>query len=284
MRRRIKRQFDPKKREHAAHKSAPPHSHRGRSKGILQHQRPSNDPRHDFAHRGIAVCVGTAGNGNHGRKLRIAKSGEDASDARDDEGKHNRRPRKLRRRRPRQYKNSGADNGADAECGQINGSQRSLERMFAFSRSFVQNRSDWLGGKEPCHTSSSRFSLRSIAPAATSETGKKLAPFAEILQGQRPFTLVRCSCSTLLLPRSASPAAARTRIQARPAEPESTPAMCIAACTATARCRSTRPSQYMPQAAPDILTPYRDVPHPASLSAAQKARQSSKYRTAAPRT
>ena len=59
---------------------APRYAHGDGGHGIFQHEVPADDPRHEFAHGGIGIGVGTAGNGEHRGELGIAQSGKAAGD------------------------------------------------------------------------------------------------------------------------------------------------------------------------------------------------------------
>src|SRR5215471_4970406 len=54
---------------------------------VFKDKVPADNPRDKFAHGGVGVCVGAAGDGNHGGKLGVTDGGETASDGDENEGK-----------------------------------------------------------------------------------------------------------------------------------------------------------------------------------------------------
>ena len=56
--------------------------------GIFENQIPADDPGEDFAQRGVGIGIGAAGDGDHGGKLRVTKTGKAAGQR--DEKKRNR--------------------------------------------------------------------------------------------------------------------------------------------------------------------------------------------------
>ena len=68
------------------------HADRHVADGVLKNQVPSDNPGGEFAHRGIGVGIGTAGNRNHGRKLGVADGGESAGDGHENKREGDRRP------------------------------------------------------------------------------------------------------------------------------------------------------------------------------------------------
>ena len=60
------------------------HSHVGA--GILKDQIPADDPGDEFAHGGVGVGVGRAGDGNHGSEFGITEAGERTDKRDQDEG------------------------------------------------------------------------------------------------------------------------------------------------------------------------------------------------------
>jgi hypothetical protein len=51
---------------------------------IFENQVPADDPCDEFAHAGVGVCVGGAGDGDHGGQFGIAKRGKRAHDGYED--------------------------------------------------------------------------------------------------------------------------------------------------------------------------------------------------------
>ena len=119
--------------------------------GVFENQIPADDPGEDFAQRGVGIGVGAAGDGDHGGKLGVTKTGKAAGQR--DEKKRNRdggsggrapvhehgrgtaMPQIIDEQvedlgmqdggsleifsggsRPGENKNSRADDGADAQC------------------------------------------------------------------------------------------------------------------------------------------------------------------------
>ena len=60
--------------------------------GIFKNEIPADDPGDEFPHRRVRVGVRTAGNGNHGGKLRVAHRREAANDRHQNEGNSDGRP------------------------------------------------------------------------------------------------------------------------------------------------------------------------------------------------
>src|SRR5262249_7052349 len=54
--------------------------------GVFEDQIPADDPRDDFAHRGVGVGVSAAGDGDHGSELGVADGGKAAGDGDENEG------------------------------------------------------------------------------------------------------------------------------------------------------------------------------------------------------
>ena len=59
--------------------------------GVFENQIPADDPRDEFAHGGVGVGVGAAGDGNHGGEFGITDRSESADDGDEDEGQGDRR-------------------------------------------------------------------------------------------------------------------------------------------------------------------------------------------------
>ena len=53
--------------------------------GVFEDEVPADDPRDEFAHRGVGVGVGGAGDGDHGGEFGIAEAGEAADDGDQDQ-------------------------------------------------------------------------------------------------------------------------------------------------------------------------------------------------------
>ena len=73
--------------------AAKPDAHAHVAEGVLENEVPADDPRDQFAHGGVGVGVGRAGDGNHRRELGIAEAGERADDGDQHQRKRQRRTR-----------------------------------------------------------------------------------------------------------------------------------------------------------------------------------------------
>ena len=71
--------------EHAIGVRAPGDCHCRRADRVFKDQVPANDPRGEFAHRCVRICVGAACDRNHRGELGVAQSGKSAADSRDNE-------------------------------------------------------------------------------------------------------------------------------------------------------------------------------------------------------
>jgi hypothetical protein len=116
---------------------------------VLEDEVPSDDPCEQLAEGRVRVRVGAAGDRHHGRELGIAEPGERAREPGDDEGQDEPGPRELVRRQPGQHEDAGADDGADAERGQADGSEDAAELMLPGE--LGQQHLDALGPKERVH-------------------------------------------------------------------------------------------------------------------------------------
>src|SRR6202007_175246 len=54
--------------------------------GVFENQVPANDPGDQFAHGGVGVGVGAAGNRNHGREFGVTQCGKTANNRDEHEG------------------------------------------------------------------------------------------------------------------------------------------------------------------------------------------------------
>ena len=97
---------------------------------ILEDKIPTDDPGDEFTERGIAVGIRAPGDRDHACKLRVAKSGEKASQSGYNEGDDDCRSGVLSRGSSRQHENSGADDRADAQRGEVERAERASERVF----------------------------------------------------------------------------------------------------------------------------------------------------------
>ena len=113
--------------EHLVEVLAPRDGDRGRADRVLEHQIPPDDPGDQLAHRHVRIRVRAAGDRDHRRELGVAESGEGAADARDDERERHRRAGAFGDRRRGAHEQARADDGADAERDEREGTERSLE-------------------------------------------------------------------------------------------------------------------------------------------------------------
>ena len=123
------RQLDPVHVQQLHHVARPAHRNGGRAHGVFQHQVPADDPRQQFAHGGVGVGVGAAGDRNHGGEFAVAHAGEGAADGRDHEREHHRRPGVIRRGDAGQREQARADDGADPQRDQVDRPQRAFQVM-----------------------------------------------------------------------------------------------------------------------------------------------------------
>ena len=82
---------------------------------IFENQVPADNPREDFAERGLRIGISGTRDRDHRSKLRIAEAGERADDAGDDVGDEDGGPRVERRGVTGTDEDAGADDAADAE-------------------------------------------------------------------------------------------------------------------------------------------------------------------------
>ncbi len=131
-------------------------AHRHVADGVLQDEIPAYDPGDQFAHGGVGVGVGAAGDGNHRGELGIAEPGEGADDRHQNDGESEGRPcsgatgqgmvvhQVIEQRRVQNRggvklfsrdgsadhgENSRTDHRADAQRGQRPGSERFLQTV-----------------------------------------------------------------------------------------------------------------------------------------------------------
>ncbi len=117
----------------------PADGHGRRADGIFEDQIPADDPGQEFAHGCVGICVGAAGDGNHGSEFAITKSCKAAADRSRNERKHDCGAGMGGGGYTGQRENARADDGADAESDECRWTQRPLERMLAGHFGFGQN-------------------------------------------------------------------------------------------------------------------------------------------------
>ncbi len=109
--------------EDGDHIARPADRHGGGGHAVLQHQQPAHDPGEDLAQGAVGIGVGGAGH-RHGRgQLGVAQAGEGAGDARQHEGEDDGRAGMGGRHLAGQHEDARADDAADAETDQIDGTQ-----------------------------------------------------------------------------------------------------------------------------------------------------------------
>ena len=124
----------------------------GGGEQVFQNQVPANDPREEFAQAGVGVGVGAAGGGDHGGVFGIAEAGEQTADARDGEGENEGGSGVVCGRGSGEDEDSGADDGADAEEGELPRAEGFDEAGLVFG--LVLEVIDLFGSKEglkKCH-------------------------------------------------------------------------------------------------------------------------------------
>ena len=53
--------------------------------GVFEDEVPTDNPGDEFAHGCVGICIGTAGDRNHGGEFRVTETGKGAPDAGQDE-------------------------------------------------------------------------------------------------------------------------------------------------------------------------------------------------------
>ncbi len=125
------RQMDMEEREEILEVVGPAVRDGGGGHGVLENQVPADDPGKQLAERRVGVGVGRARDGHHGGKFRVAQGGENARDSGDDEGQHQRGAGAIVRRDARQDEDAGADDGADAEARELDGTEDAAQAIVA---------------------------------------------------------------------------------------------------------------------------------------------------------
>ena len=118
----------------------------GRGEQVFQNKVPANDPGEEFAEAGIGVGVGAAGGRNHGGVFGIAEASKEAADARDGEGENEGGSGVICRGGAGEDKDSGADDGANAEKGELPWAEGFDKAGFVFG--LVLEMVDLFGSKE----------------------------------------------------------------------------------------------------------------------------------------
>ena len=113
------RQVQSEAQENTLEKATPAYGHRHRPHRVFENQVPADHPRDDLAQRRIGVGVCAPRNGDHRGELRVAQRRKRTGQAGGQIRKHNRRTGLVGRSGPGQDEDSGANDGADAEQGQV---------------------------------------------------------------------------------------------------------------------------------------------------------------------
>ncbi len=125
--------------------SGPSHGDGGGAEEILEDQVPADDPGNKFTERRIAVRIGAPGDRDHAREFGVAQAREKASESGYNEGEDDCRSGVRRGRPSRQHENSGADDRADAQRGEVQRAERAPQRVFGgFARCLSLQNSDAL--------------------------------------------------------------------------------------------------------------------------------------------
>ena len=117
---------------------------------VLEDQVPADDPRDELAERRVAVGVGRAGHRHGRRELGVAERGQRADDAGEDHRQHDGRTGVRGGGLTGEDEDAGADDGADAERGQIDGPEHALELAFPGRARPSARRSIWWRRATPC--------------------------------------------------------------------------------------------------------------------------------------
>jgi len=118
----------------------------GGGEQVFQNKVPADDPGEKFSEAGVGVGVGATGGGNHGSVLGVAEAGKETADARDGEGENEGGSGVICSGGASEYENSGADDGADAQEGELPGAEGFDESGLVFG--LVLEVIDLFGSKE----------------------------------------------------------------------------------------------------------------------------------------
>src|SRR2546428_4352433 len=142
-----RRQNETHFREHVLKVSRPAGGHGRTADCIFEDEVPADDPREQLAKRGVCVRVRRSSHRHHRRELRIAERGEHARDAGNSVGKHQSRAADVVRRSARGDENARADDGANAEAGELNGTEDAAEPVLALH--FLEQQLERFTRKKP---------------------------------------------------------------------------------------------------------------------------------------
>ena len=91
----------------------------GGSEQVFQDKVPTDDPGEKFAEAGIGVGIGATGGGNHGGVFGVTEAGKETANARDGEGENESGSGVVCGSGTGEDEDSGPDNGANAEKGEL---------------------------------------------------------------------------------------------------------------------------------------------------------------------
>ncbi len=122
----------------------------GAADRVFEDQVPADDPGEQLAQGRVGVGVGRAGHRHHRGELGVAERREDAGDAGDDVGEHQRRAGDVVGRRAGGDEDAGADDGADAEGGELDRAEHPAQPVLALH--LLEQHLEGLSGKKSvCH-------------------------------------------------------------------------------------------------------------------------------------
>ena len=122
----------------------PARRNRAGAHGVFEGQIPANDPRENFAERRVRIGIGAACEGNHRGKLRVAERGKCAAQARKHEGEHQSGAGVVCAQSGKN-EDAGADDGAHAECSELEHTQRTFQAMRSVLFGFRKKHAHWFG-------------------------------------------------------------------------------------------------------------------------------------------
>jgi|GEM_PF-1567377 len=113
-------------RDRSHHVARPANADSRGGDGVFQDQGPADHPGEPFAHDGVGIGVGRARNRNHGGQFGIAERGNGADEPGNHEREHHPGPGLLRGS-SRQHEYARADNRPDAQHGQLESAQSTMQ-------------------------------------------------------------------------------------------------------------------------------------------------------------
>ena len=121
--------------------SRPAHRHRRRAQGVLEHQVPADDPRHELAERHVRIGVGRAGDRHGGGELGIAETRQRADHAGEEHGQDDGGTGVSAGRLAGEHEDAGADDAADADEDQVGPAQNTTQARLARLSLSIRGRS-----------------------------------------------------------------------------------------------------------------------------------------------